>query len=197
MARLLLVLIVALTSIGATMPLSPLIERSIVRLEAPQGTYCTGFVIDTAKGYVLTADHCIQGYPNPIINGLTAEEIFYVPQLDIAVLKAPGVLGLPALKARTKVWDEGMKITFYGYAAGLELKVIKGSVLLPLMLSPGIDTPSALMKPAIEKGMSGGPVLDSEGMVVAINQKTFPGVGLAVGVPAPIIKAYVEDYWPD
>lgn len=173
------------------------ISRSIVALkDSEDNIICTGVVINRLKRYVLTADHCMS-HGDVLIDGQISSEIAHLPELDYAIIEAPGI-DRPALEFQfdTKVAAE-QAVEAIGYAEGFEeLTYIK----LTLIFGPIIVVDYAgewlLMGPYVIPGMSGGPVVTPKGLVVAINQQSTKEFGLSITRPITMLKGTIlEEYF--
>lgn len=170
------------------------VANGVVRLTNFNGeTYCTGTVINAEEKFVLTADHCVN-YGEILINGQPALEVFHVPELDIAVLKAPGVVGGALQPAAETAYRE--PVTAYGYALGAELKRVETKIIFPAYRLPEYDAVLVLFADRVIPGMSGGPVVDGDGRVVAIVQLTDEEFDLATSTRVQEWYPLIKDYWP-
>ncbi len=196
MKRLLLLIPLLILSLTVNLKSGPIPYTSIVRLTTFDGKgFCSGFVINEERHLVLTADHCLDRLP--LIKGQPAPEVFHVPALDIAILDAPGVIGLDAFESRVEEVPPNLKIAAVGYAGGEEeFTQMEGAVIFPLAdPAPGVGL-MTLMSPAFKAGMSGGPILDPEGKVIGIVQMTNDGHNLSVSRPISLIREAIREFWP-
>jgi S1-C subfamily serine protease len=148
------------------------IVKTQFQIDAEQAYSCTGFVVNSAKGWVLTAKHCIPPDERPIY---VDEKVSVVlKQSDsMAIVQIPA-MSKPSLDLRTKPLQVGDRIRTFGYGRG-EFLVLTRNVAA---FSPNGDD-MAFDGPLIE-GMSGGPVVDDDGKVVGINQGVWiDKVGIA------------------
>jgi hypothetical protein len=170
--------------------------NSIVRLQLPGGdTYCTGFVINQVKRFIMTADHCLGGNPPIVIRRQFAREVFHLPHMDASVLEIlPGDPLPPALKPDVGEMVLNQPATSFGYAEGKGLKRIDLFVVFPKIMLPGADGSFVLMSPNLIAGMSGGPILSEKG-VVGINMAGRDDPDLSVMRPIGPIYELTKDYW--
>lgn len=156
------------------------VERSIVKVTTESGV-CTGFVVDAAKGWVLTARHCVvQDQPVFINNEPT--KILNTSEM-LALLSAPEMTR-PPLDLRKDRIPVGESVVSFGYGYGW-LQVMQrhiaswfeGDILLDAPVSPG---------------MSGGPVVDLDGRVVGINQSIDPNRTLTNACGVDEIRAFLQ-----
>lgn len=143
---------------------------SVVYIRGVQGddTYvCSGFVIDDKRGLVMTAEHCVK--PELSVDDVPSYVVFEDEKDDVAVLQT--ITDKPALRPELKPVVAGEEVISIGYGYGFPvpqtrvLHVAAEQVYVPDLKDYFImyDTP-------IVGGMSGGPVVDSNGRVVSINQ---------------------------
>lgn len=164
-ATLTLVSSLAIPASGPYVP--PTLIKSIVRLQVPgDATYCTGFVIDQKRRYVLTADHCMGGSPPIIIRRSLGAEIFHIPEMDAAVIQlSEGDPLPPALKADLRPLKLEQEVAAFGYANGEGMKRINMFVVFPNLGFPGADGWFTLLAPEAISGMSGGPIFSDKGVI--------------------------------
>ena len=163
--------------------------------------FCTGFSIDNKRDYFMTASHCVnsdwamEGF---MVDGVFPETLFDSgsdnDDLDIAVLYVEG-LDRPELRPRTKLIKVGMEVGMFGFALedGIYSHFRAGNVssigttedlegLWIMVDQPGIG------------GMSGGPVVDTDGRLVTVVQRsdrTKHNLGRDIGA----IYRATEKYW--
>lgn len=157
-------------------------ELSIVRLEYSiddEHTYvCTGFLVDRYE--ILTATHCVG-------EGLTANTIpvkVMKQGESLTLLKAPIVLG-PALKIRKTPVHSGEEGIGIGYGLGF-LNVFTRFVTAPLY--NGTDL---ILDGLFINGMSGGPVIDRDGLVIGLIQSGYMGT-LAITCGQDEIRTFIQ-----
>lgn len=181
------------------------VRKSIVQLKnlSSQG-FCTGWVIDNRRDFVITADHCVHNditaFSPIYIDGIMVAadgELWGSEELDVAVLHVPGI-DRPELKPYLKPLKAGMPILASGFGLGLEE---------PNQRAGFISHPAKIgircgrnVGPCVESdtlyipGMSGGPVVNEDGKVVSIVQYTNTeynyGIGRSIGEIYKATKAY-------
>jgi S1-C subfamily serine protease len=143
---------------------------STVRIEGPACNAIvagSGFV--AAPGVVVTNAHVVAGDRSPRVTAgsgtYAATTIGFDPQLDVAVLRAPG-LPAPPLTVTTAVADRGTKATALGYPGGGPLVAVPASVD-GLFLATGLDISGGSLvsrsvyqlHAVIRPGNSGGPLV--------------------------------------
>lgn len=193
------VLVFLIGSIGIPAPaskISPTATNSVVRLQLPGGdTYCSGFVINPEKRYVMTADHCLRGGPPIVIRRAFGQEIWHNEHMDASIVQvAIGDPLPPALKADLHPPYLDQPLAAFGYAKGKGMKRIDLFVVFPRMMFPDADGTFVLMSPNLIAGMSGGPIVSERG-VVGINMAGRDDPDLAVMRPIGPIYQESKSYW--
>ncbi|WP_290890783.1 Do family serine endopeptidase [Arenimonas sp.] len=149
----------------------------------------SGFII-SADGYVLTNHHVIEGATNIVVrlndrNELKAELVGSDPLSDVALLKVDG-RGLPVLKiGDSRGLKAGQWVLAIGSPFGFEHSVTAGVVsgVGRRSLDPSQQyVPFIQTDVAINRGNSGGPLLNTRGEVVGINSQIFSNSGGYMGV---------------
>ena len=149
----------------------------------------TGFII-SADGYLLTNHHVIDGADTVRIRladrrEFTAKVVGSDPQSDVALLKISAT-GLPSLRiGDSKALKSGQWVVAIGSPFGLEHSVTAGIVSAVGRANPYADqryVPFIQTDVAINRGNSGGPLLDTRGQVVGINSQIFSNSGGYMGV---------------
>jgi serine protease Do len=156
----------------------------------PRGTSLgTGFII-SGDGYVLTNHHVIDGADTVRIKlsdrrEFTAKVVGSDEQSDVALLKI-NATGLPVMRVGdSKLLKPGQWVVAIGSPFGLDHSVTAGIVSAVGRANPGADqryVPFIQTDVAINKGNSGGPLLDTRGQVVGINSQIFSNSGGYMGV---------------
>jgi len=138
---------------------------------------CTAFSIDTRKW--MTAAHCVGDEMK--IDGHPAMVIAQDKTLDLAVLVADYVK--PALHFRAKPLHRQEEVVALGYGYSWKYPTITHHFVMILHFSPNEDIyPGVWYSTGFIGGMSGGVVLDLNGMVVGIVQRGDSQVGYGVDV---------------
>jgi serine protease Do len=149
----------------------------------------TGFII-SADGYVLTNHHVVAGADDIIVrlsdqNELKAELIGSDPLSDVALLKVKGS-GLPVLSiGDSRSLKPGQWVLAIGSPFGFDHSVTAGIVsgVGRRSLDPSQQyVPFIQTDVAINRGNSGGPLLNVRGEVVGINSQIFSNSGGYMGV---------------
>lgn len=149
----------------------------------------TGFII-SADGYVLTNHHVVDGAEEVTIRlsdrrQLSAKVVGSDQQSDVALLKVAST-GLPALRiGDSDALKPGQWVVAIGSPFGLDHSVTAGIVSAVGRANPYADqryVPFIQTDVAINRGNSGGPLLDTRGQVVGINSQIFSNSGGYMGV---------------
>ena len=158
--------------------------------QAPRGfSMGTGFIISN-DGYVLTNHHVVEGADTVTVKlsdrrEFKAKVVGSDQQSDVALLKIEAK-GLPMLRlgdsARLK---PGQWVVAIGSPFGLDQSVTAGIVSAVGRANPYADqryVPFIQTDVAINRGNSGGPLLNTSGEVVGINSQIFSNSGGYMGV---------------
>lgn len=169
-----LLLLVLLPAIMGISPVPPASTKSIVTISyinaEDKEMRCTGFQVDMNR--VLTAEHCVppvDGKGEIYVEGLVSRVVDRTDSL--ALLDVPVTDRIPFVVAKT-LPKPGDPLTSYGYAFGGPLMQLARNVAGYMDGHLIVDNP-------IAGGMSGGPVLNSNGEVVGINQAANDIFGIA------------------
>ncbi len=157
----------------------------------PRGTSLgTGFII-SGDGYILTNHHVIDGADEVTVKlsdrrELTAKIVGSDPQTDVALLKV-AANNLPALRiGDSDALKAGQWVVAIGSPFGLDHSVTAGVVSAVGRTHPFDASqryvPFIQTDVAINRGNSGGPLLDTRGQVVGINSQIFSNSGGYMGV---------------
>ncbi|MGH8077694.1 MAG: DegQ family serine endoprotease [Lysobacter sp.] len=149
----------------------------------------TGFLISD-DGYVLTNHHVVDGADRVTVKlsdrrEFKATVIGSDQQSDVALLKIEGK-GLPALRTgSSNQLKPGQWVVAIGSPFGLDHSVTAGIVSAVGRNNPYADqryVPFIQTDVAINRGNSGGPLLNTKGEVVGINSQIFSNSGGYMGV---------------
>jgi serine protease Do len=149
----------------------------------------TGFLISD-DGYLLTNHHVIDGAETAVTVRLADRREFKAKvvgsdeQSDVALLKVEGK-DLPALRTSAKPLKAGEWVVAIGSPFGLEHSVTAGIVSAVGRANPYANqqyVPFIQTDVAINRGNSGGPLLNTRGEVVGINSQIFSNSGGYMGV---------------
>jgi serine protease Do len=149
----------------------------------------TGFLI-SADGYVLTNHHVVDGADEVKVRlsdrrEYTAKVVGSDEQSDVALLKIAAT-GLPSLRiGDSRSLRPGQWVVAIGSPFGLDHSVTAGIVSAVGRANPYANqqyVPFIQTDVAINRGNSGGPLLDTRGQVVGINSQIFSNSGGYMGV---------------
>lgn len=149
----------------------------------------TGFII-SADGYVLTNHHVVEGSDDVKVKlsdrrEFTAKVVGSDEQSDVALLKIAAI-SLPFLRTGdSKTLKPGQWVVAIGSPFGLDHSVTAGIVSAVQRANPYADqryVPFIQTDVAINRGNSGGPLLNTRGEVVGINSQIFSNSGGYMGV---------------
>lgn len=183
--------------------------RATVNWPVPPETFGTargtGFIIDKARGWVLTNAHVARRSPGIVEVAFTDEEWLEVERvyidnvLDIAILKVPpGRLPEDATEAKLGCDlppKQGAGVVAYGHPASLAFTATRGIISSVRVF--GYEEYIQL-DAQLNPGNSGGPLLDMQtAEVVGVNTANMPGMpGLGFATPirhvCPIVNLILE-----
>jgi S1-C subfamily serine protease len=162
------------------------IMRLTIHLEDGREGTCSGFVIQ--PGIVMTAKHCTEDGPvtaDDKPTTLIARDDLY----DLALL-ATDTGNRPALQLRSSGLLRGEHVTAIGYAGGQGfLAQMPGSVMLLRARVEADIAPCVIMSYIGIPGMSGGPIIDSRGLVVSVVSRGITGI--ACGMSPELLHAFL------
>jgi len=152
-------------------------------------SYGSGFII-SADGYVLTNHHVIEGMDTVTVHladrrELPAKLVGSDPATDVALLKVEA-RGLPVLAVGdSDAVKPGQWVVAIGSPFGFDHSVTAG--IVSALGRPSLDgsqryVPFIQTDVAINRGNSGGPLLNTRGQVVGINSQIFSNSGGYMGV---------------
>lgn len=155
---------------------------------------CTATSINKAKGYWLTAAHCVQ-QPTFIQTEETVTEASDTT-LDIAVLSTP-LLRVKALKLQKNAPKVGQRILMVGHPLGLAALLFQGTIASLSTSLPDSNAPFALFDMTACGGNSGSSVVSSKDEIVSILQIGLGGrpcMSLSGGAPWAVLVKFIEKY---
>jgi serine protease Do len=149
----------------------------------------SGFIIDAAKGYVVTNNHVIEGADEIKVTlhnnrTLTAKLIGKDERADVAVLQVPADKDLVQLAwGNSDAMRVGDWVVAVGNPFGLGGSVTAGIVSARARNLPGAAYDDFIQTDAsINKGNSGGPLVNMKGEVIGINTAIYSPTGGSVGI---------------
>lgn len=186
---------------------NPLLKKFFKRFEPNQKletaiSLGSGFIV-RSDGFVVTNNHVIKGAKDIKVitqSGQTYEAKLYAvdPSTDLAVLKV-NATNLPSLKFdnsdKIKVGDWVIAI---GNPFGLGGTVSSGIVSArERNINIGLYDQFIQTDAAINKGNSGGPMIDTRGRVIGVNTAIFStdrggSIGIGFAIPSNVVKNVVS-----
>ncbi len=149
----------------------------------------SGFVVDEVT---FTNRHLVEGGESvkfdqalePIVVPVSA----MAQELDVATAQAVDVVSLDFADDNPAI---GAPVFVAGHAGGHATQVIGGTVhLYGDGETWGVGGTVMLIDAVTEPGFSGGPVLDTEGRVVAMLQGFEPAIGLTLAIPVEDLRSW-------
>lgn len=163
-------------------------------------TTCAGAFV-SAEGDIVTAYHCVADGARAVVqtrDGRRSRAIVRsrLPRYDLAVLHAPELAGEPWLPIREQPAEAGETISAWGHPFGASapggflVGTLRWSVSQGVVSAVG---PRALqITAAVNKGNSGGPVVDAEGRLLGIVSRRLRGEGLGFATHAAVAQDLLE-----
>jgi S1-C subfamily serine protease len=146
-----------------------LLEKSVVQLSAN----CSGFVINEAEDYVLTAKHCgpEDVDSSVVVDNIPGTIVATDVHKDLLVVHVPGI-DKPALRFAQAKPTYGEELGSFGYGGGYERPMLRlAHISQPRALVPEAGPGEWIMLDgAFVGGQSGGPVVNAQGEVLLIVQ---------------------------
>lgn len=159
----------------------------------------TGFIIEPT-GTILTSGHVIEGHKKIKVTLSNGEKydgkiIRDTESGDFALLKITPKKNLPAIKlgdsSRVRV---GQKVLAIGNPFGFSRTLTEGIISRVDKTKNKIQTDAA-----INPGCSGGPLLNTEGEVIGINQSIYnpdnnkSNIGIGFAIPVNLAKNFISE----
>ena len=153
---------------------------------------CSGAIIDEV-GHILTNYHCVHNqksillyyYAENIMDEHIVEIVGTDPLADLAVLKVKGFEGkLPYLKFAKNTQDlkSGTEVFALGHPLNMAWSVTKGIISNNERYARHPYIHSIQTDASINKGNSGGPLMNMQGEIVGVNTLMVSQVGQSAGV---------------
>lgn len=144
----------------------------------PKSYVCTGWIQNAAKGWGITAAHCIpddtDSQPLLVNDRIEVEVVKVDKEKDLAVIKIPVMMGPPIEFAKdVNVLDEVVAIG-YGY----------GKMKAEMRHVAGFDGDNVFFDNELAPGMSGGPIVNMQGELVGVVDATADAVGVGIDLDA-------------
>jgi len=148
------------------------VAPSVVRVSFVVGDethVCTGFSVSATKGWILTAAHCVDKDNEMYVGSQWGKVINQNEQF--AMLKvAP--MSVPPLDIKPTLGEVGEQVIAFGWGHDIY-------TALPRTIAQTLDGDLAL-DGVVLKGMSGGPIVNTKGLVVGLTQG-IDVLGIACG----------------
>ena len=174
----------------------------------PQEGAGSGFVVSD-EGYILTNNHVVEGAEGVEVTFsdetvLPARVVGRDPQNDLALLEvdAPPGLLVPVALGASEGLEVGQRAIAIGNPFGQFGRTLTTGVVSALgrtLQSPDGREMEGLIQTdaAINRGNSGGPLLDSAGRVIGVNTAIFSPTGTSAGVGFAVPVDTVRRVLPD
>lgn len=148
----------------------------------------SGFII-SSDGYVMTNHHVVEGASEIIVRlsdqrELAAEVVGTDPETDVALLKVDG-RGLPTVRlGSSEELKQGEWVMAIGSPFSFDYTVTAGIVSAKgrAFNADQRYVPFIQTDVAINRGNSGGPLINTRGEVVGINSQILSGTGTFIGI---------------
>lgn len=160
----------------------------------PRRGFGSGVVLDD-RGHILTTHHVIDGSSKVIVTFndgrvLSGSVVGGDEETDVAIIRVEGSGFRPAEFANSDELKVGQPVLAIGNPLGLPggptvTSGVISSLRRNLTRWPGDGLPVIQTDAAVNPGNSGGPLVDLQGRVVAINTATIPyaeGIGFAIPI---------------
>jgi len=161
----------------------------------------SGFIVDK-RGYIITNQHVIANAASVNVTLFGVENVVYPAEIvlqeqekDLAILKIALNRGLPAAKlGNSEMIEVGDIVLAIGSPFGLEQTVTMGIISddrRDLTIDGRLYEDLIQADAAINKGNSGGPLINIHGEVIGINTAIYAPTGIftGIGFAIPINKA--------
>ncbi len=172
---------------------NPLMEMFRKHMRQPARGVGSGFIVD-AKGYILTNQHVIEGATRIKVRLQSGEELIGTvvgqdEETDVAVVKVDAKRDLPTVKlGDSDDVQVGDWVLAVGSPFGLDQTVTAGIISTRERTTPVSTSFQHFIQPdaAINRGNSGGPLVNMRGEVIGINSQIatstgdYNGIGFAL-----------------
>lgn len=168
------------------------------------GTICTVSLINKAKGYWLTAAHCVDGDGQLFINNEPAF-ITNVTAIeggggDMAILMSPTATAPRALKLAKHGPKFGDMVRVAGYPVGTGPLITPGQVTNPYLFVLHYREWLTVFSMEVCGGNSGSAVVNSRDEVISVLTRyyyppPYPCSGMSAGTPYQTLRAFAGKYF--
>ena len=172
---------------------NPLLDLFRKQARRPSKGVGSGFIVDP-KGYILTNQHVVQGATRIVIRLQSGEEFLgrvvgVDEETDVAVVKVDAGRDLPTVKLGDSSGVEvGDWVLAIGSPFGLDQTVTAGIISTKERQTPYFSSFQQFLQTdaAINRGNSGGPLVNMRGEVIGINSQIatstgdYNGIGFAL-----------------
>jgi len=170
-------------------------SAAVVLIEGDADAVGSGFVV-AGSGLILTTGHGIAGRRSLTVtltgqSPMAAQLLHLDLELDVALLRAPGVSGLDGLRLSARPPEPGAAVIALGNPFGLGVTATSGIVsAVPGTLGRQARLAGLLQTDAaINPGNSGGPLIDISGQVIGMVTAALAlGQGVGFAVPADVLR---------
>jgi S1-C subfamily serine protease len=147
---------------------------------------CTGFVV--APQVIVTAAHCVDGDEAALVDGVAGKRTKVDETVDLALVSAPIVKhSLLLRRSPIRTFESLIAI---GYAWGRDRRTVLLETAMDNAAADETHAPGVFVQGGYLPGMSGAPLIDTDGLVVGIVQTSAHNVGYGVG--ARVIQAFIQ-----
>ena len=175
------------------------LDKQVPRVEilgpdSPYPATCSGVVLNSDSGYILTAAHCVIEKASYTVNGKHAELVRQNRLLDLAVLRTEldNAKAMPLAKEPPAI---GAEVALVGYAFGAKrLHHQFGRVSQPLD-----DDGALILDVMVIAGESGGPAINAAGELIGMTSAVkfaHPTMHAALLIPVKSVREFVSAYLP-
>jgi serine protease Do len=167
-----------------------------VQIFTEDGGRGSGFYI--GNGQIMTAFHVVSDLNqrtfysfNDVLHELTM--VKYNEETDLAIMKMKIPVSLPILKIASHIPEVGDKLYTIGYHFGHPaLKVASNGYVTALCDYEGRQRDYMFFDAPINRGASGGPVINDRGEVIGVNQMIFTKTGDWSGIGLSIRLSHIH-----
>ncbi|KKL96784.1 hypothetical protein LCGC14_1841030 [marine sediment metagenome] len=157
----------------------------VVRTTSEYGSgFGSGFSVSDTL--IVTAHHVIRDVETILVDGEVAEVIAFDRKTDVAVLRVPSHPRPHLEFADPAIGDKARAVGYAGYHGKPWVMIVPGQVA-------GFVDGYVTFAGGVGSGMSGGPLLDTEGRVIGLASHAF--MWRQWGTPNPTLANFVPPRW--